>query len=40
MSQGKRIFIEGNINPKNLAMYNMYKGYNELKGLSNKTIKT
>lgn len=39
-NQSKRIFIEGNINPKNLAMYNMYKGYNELKGLSNKTIKT
>lgn len=40
VDKSRRIFIEGNINPKNLIMYNMYKGYNELKGLSNKTIKT
>ena len=40
VDKSRRIFIEGNINPKNLTMYNMYKGYNELKGLSNKTIKS
>lgn len=33
------LVIEGNINKQNLMAYNMYKGHNQLKGLSEKTIK-
>ena len=33
------LVIEGSINKQNLMAYNMYKGHNQLKGLSEKTIK-
>ena len=34
-----KICIEGKINEQNLMAYNMYKGHNELKGISEKTIR-
>ena len=34
------LVIEGNINKQNLMAYNMFKGHNQLKGLSEKTIKS
>ncbi len=34
-----KVIIDGVINEENLKMYQMYKGYNQLKGLSNKTIR-
>lgn len=34
------IFLEGEINEKNMKVYNQYKAHNQLKGLSEKTIDT
>lgn len=36
----KVLVIEGSINKQNLIAYNMYKGHIQLKGLSEKTIKS
>lgn len=36
----EKVIIEGNVNNENLKMYQMYKGYNQLKGLSVNTIES